>query len=79
MLDTFSLLAQAAPAVGGSITLAIAGGSAAIAIGLIGMGAVQAVARNPTAFGNILTIAILGMALAEAIAIYAFLRAIAGA
>ena len=34
------------------------------------MAAAGAVGRNPTAFGKILTIAIIGMALAEAIAIY---------
>ena len=35
--------------------------------------AAEAVGRNPGAFGNILTISIIGMALAEAIAIYALI------
>ncbi|MFV0415914.1 MAG: ATP synthase F0 subunit C [Chthoniobacterales bacterium] len=62
----------------GSFTLGVAGAGAAIAVGLVGAKAVEAVGRNPGAFGNILTIAIIGMALAEAIAIYALIRAFAG-
>ncbi len=54
-----------------NFALAIAGGAAAIGVGLIGSKAAEAVGRNPTAFGNILTISIIGMALAEAVAIYA--------
>ncbi len=46
---------------------------AAIGIGLIGAKAVEAVGRNPGAFGKVLPLAILGMALAEAIAIYALI------
>jgi len=42
------------------------------------MASAQAVGRNPGAFGKILTIGIIGMALAEAIAIYGFLRALQG-
>ena len=41
------------------------------------MAAAQAVGRNPTASGKILTIGILGMAFAEAIAIYALVAAFA--
>lgn len=52
-------------------TLAIAGAGSAIGVGMIGAKAVEAVGRNPGAFGNILTLGIIGMALAEAIAIYA--------
>ena len=54
-----------------------AGAGAGIGIGLIGFAAAQAVGRNPGAFGNILTISIIGMALAEAIAIYALVLAFA--
>lgn len=54
-----------------SLTLAIAGAGSAIGVGMIGAKAVEAVGRNPGAFGNILTLGIIGMALAEAIAIYA--------
>ena len=64
--------------INGSFTLGVAGAGAAIAIGMTGFAAAQAVGRNPGAFGNILTISIIAMALAEAIAIYAFLQAIGG-
>ena len=60
----------------GFFSLGMAGLGAGIGVGLVGLGATQAVGRNPTAFGNILTIAIIGMALAEAIAIYGLLMAI---
>ncbi|MDA0812084.1 MAG: ATP synthase F0 subunit C [Verrucomicrobia bacterium] len=69
-------LAQASSA-NGSLTLGLAGAGAGIGVGLVGLGATQAVGRNPGAFGNILTIAIIGMALAEAIAIYALILAFA--
>ena len=62
----------------GSFTLGVAGAGAGLGIGLTGFAAAQAVGRNPGAFGNILTIAIIGMALAEAIAIYAFILALQG-
>lgn len=76
--------AAAAPAVApaglaGSFTMGVAGAGAALGVGLIGSKAAEAVGRNPGAFGNILTISIIGMALAEGIAILAFLRALAGA
>ncbi len=75
------IIAEAAAAAGGitgSFTLAIAGAGAAIGIGMVGAKAVEAVGRNPGAFGKVMTLAILGMALAEAIAIYALIRAFAG-
>ena len=57
------------------ITGSIQGGlgclSAAIAVGLVGSKAVEAVGRNPGASGKILVQGILGMALAEAVAFYA--------
>jgi len=62
--------------IGGSITLALAGALAALAIGLIGAKGVEAIGRNPGAFGKVLTFGIIAMALAEAIAIYALLMAL---
>lgn len=44
---------------------------AAAGVGLVGMKAVEAVGRNPGASGKILVQAIIGMALAEAVAFYA--------
>jgi len=48
---------------------------AAIGVGLVGMKAAEAVGRNPGASGKILVQAILGMALAEAVAFYALFLA----
>ena len=79
MIDTINLLAQAAPAVdtvkylGPTFALGVAGLGSAIGVGLVGAKAAEAVGRNPGAFGNVLTISIIGMALAEAIAIYALI------
>lgn len=76
-----TLIAEAATAaagVSGNIGLAIAGAGAAIGIGMIGAKAVEAVGRNPGASGKVLTLAIIGMALAEAIAIYASIMTIIG-
>jgi len=42
-----------------------------IGVGLIGLGALQALGRNPEARGPIMTNMILGIAFAEAVAIYA--------
>ena len=45
---------------------------AAIGVGLISSKAVEAVGRNTGAFGNILTLGIIAMALAEGLGILAF-------
>ncbi len=81
-MDVLPMVAAEAAAAGGGIsgsfTLGIAGGAAAIGVGMVGAKAAEAVGRNPTAFGSILTIGIIGMALAEAIAIYALILAFQG-
>ena len=64
--------APAAVGISGNIVGAFAGFGAAIAVGLIGSKAAEAVGRNPGAFGNILTLSIIGMALAEGLGIIAF-------
>ena len=60
--------------VDGNIQMAIQGGlgcfAAAIGVGMVGMKAVEAVGRNPSAAGKILVQGLLGMALAEAVAFY---------
>ena len=81
LLTLIPLLAQAATTVaaeggksiGPTIALAFAGLGGAIGVGMVGAKAAEAVGRNPGAFGQILTISIIGMALAEAIAIYALI------
>lgn len=76
------VIAAEAAAVAGGITgnlgLAIAGAGAAIGIGMIGAKAVEAVGRNPGASGKVLTLSIIAMALAEAIAIYALITTLIG-
>jgi F-type H+-transporting ATPase subunit c len=76
------VIAAEAAAVAGGVTgnlgLAVAGAGAAIGIGMIGAKAVEAVGRNPGASGKVLTLSIIGMALAEAIAIYALIMTLIG-
>lgn len=55
--------------------IAIGGIGPAIGIGLIGMKAMEALGRNPEASGRILPAMLLGMAFAEAIAIYSLILA----
>ncbi len=52
------------------ITIAIGGIAPAISIGFIGMKAMEAIGRNPEAAGKLFVPMLLGMAFAEAIAIY---------
>jgi F-type H+-transporting ATPase subunit c len=47
-----------------------------IGIGLLTSGATQAIARQPEASGDVRTVFIIGLALAEALALYAFVIAI---
>jgi F-type H+-transporting ATPase subunit c len=64
--------------VSGGLIIAIGGQMAALAIGLIGMKAMEAIGRNPEATGRILPAMLLGMAFAEAIAIYSLIFAFIG-
>ncbi len=52
------------------LTIAIGGIGPALGIGLIGMKAMEGIGRNPEAAGKIFVPMLLGMAFAEAIAIY---------
>lgn len=58
-----------------AFAIAIGGIAPAFAIGLIGMKAMEAIGRNPEASGKIFTPMLIGMAFAEAIAIYALVIA----
>lgn len=58
------------------LTMAIGGITPAIAIGLIVAKAMEAIGRNPEATSKIQTNMILGVAFAEAIAIYALVVAL---
>lgn len=57
------------------LTIAIGAIFPALAIGLIGSRAMEAIGRNPDASNKILPPMLLGMAFAEAIAIYALVIA----
>ncbi len=57
-------------------TIALGGAIPALAIGLITTKAVESIGRNPEAAGDIRTSMILGMAFAEAIAIYSLVIAL---
>lgn len=61
--------------VSGGLIVAIGGLTPALAIGFIGSKAVEAIGRNPEASGKILPAMLLGMAFAEAIAIYSLILA----
>ena len=59
----------------GGLIVAIGGLGPGLGIGLIGMKAMEALGRNPEASGRILPAMLLGMAFAEAIAIYSLVIA----
>jgi len=62
---------QAARALAAGLAIGFGAIGPGIGIGLLMMGALQAMGRNPDASGNIQTNMILGVAFTEAIAIYA--------
>ncbi len=66
--ETMVLLAKA-------LAIGIGGLGPAIGIGLIGNAAMSGIGRNPEASGKIFVPMLLGMAFAEAIAIYALIVA----
>lgn len=65
-------------AVNGGLFVALGGMLPALAIGFIGAKAMEAIGRNPEAQSKILPAMLLGMAFAEAIAIYALILAFVG-
>jgi len=67
---------HAAKAIGAAIAIGIGGLGPGIGIGLAVRGAMEAIGRNPEAAGDVRATMIVGAALAEAIAIYAFVIAI---
>lgn len=56
----------------GNIAIGLVGLGAAIGVGLAASKAAEAIGRNPGAFGKVFTTALIGMALAEGLAILAF-------
>lgn len=62
--------------ISGGLVIALGGMTPAIAIGMIGAKAMEAIGRNPEASGKIFVPMLISMAFAEAIAIYALLLAL---
>lgn len=61
--------------ISGGLIVALGGIVPALAVGLIGAKAMEALGRNPEASGRILPAMLLAMAFAEAIAIYSLILA----
>lgn len=59
----------------GGLVVALGGMLPALAIGLIGYKAMESIGRNPESSGRVLPAMLLGMAFAEAIAIYSLILA----
>ena len=68
--------AAAVQYMGAALAIGLGALGPAIGIGLAVRGAMEALGRNPEAAGDIRTTMIIGAALAEAVAIYAFVIAI---
>lgn len=62
----------------GGLIVAIGGIGPALGVGFIGAKAMEAIGRNPDASSKILPAMLLGMAFAEAIAIYSLILAFTG-
>ena len=60
----------------GGLIIAIGGIGPALGVGFIGAKAMEAIGRNPEASGKLLPAMLLGMAFAEAIAIYGLVVAL---
>lgn len=61
--------------ISGGLIIALGGMLPALAVGLIGAKAMEAIGRNPESSGRILPAMLLAMAFAEAIAIYSLILA----
>lgn len=70
------VLVRVAQELAPAITIAFGSLGPALAIGLIGKGAMEAIGRNPEASDKIQTLLILTVAFAEAIAIYSLVMAL---
>ena len=69
------ILAEMTGNVAVGLSVGLAGLGSAIGVGLVGAKASEAVGRNPTSFGKVIVLAVLGMSLAEAIVFYALFLA----
>lgn len=62
----------------GGIVIALGSLGPGIGVGLIGMKAMEAIGKNPDAYGKVFSAMLIGMAFAEAIAIYSLLVVFTG-
>jgi F-type H+-transporting ATPase subunit c len=69
--EAYMLLAQAIKYLGAGLAIGIGALGPGIGVGLVVLGALQAIGRNPDAQGQLQTVMFIGIAFAEAIAIYA--------
>lgn len=67
---------NAVPYIGAALAIGLGAIGPGIGLGLAVKGAMEAIGRNPEAVGDIRATMIIGAALAEAVAIYAFVIAI---
>ncbi len=67
---------ESAQVLGAALAIAVGGLGPGLGIGMAVRGAMEALGRNPEAEGAIRTTMIIGAALSEAVAIYAFVTAI---
>jgi F-type H+-transporting ATPase subunit c len=67
---------HAAKALGAALAIGLGAIGPGLGIGIAVRGAMEAIGRNPEAIGDIRTTMIIGAALSEAVAIYAFVIAI---
>lgn len=73
--ETFTSLAQAIKFLGAGLAIGAGAIGPGIGVGLVVLGALQAIGRNPDAQGQLQTVMFIGIAFAEAIAIYALVIA----
>ncbi len=66
------MLAAEALTLNGNIAVALVGLGGALGVGMTAAKASEAIGRNPGAFGKIFLVGIIGMALAEGLAILTF-------
>jgi F-type H+-transporting ATPase subunit c len=69
--ETFASLAEAIKYLGAGVAIGAGAIGPGIGVGLVVLGALQAIGRNPDAQGQLQTVMFIGIAFAEAIAIYA--------
>lgn len=76
MEPTTGLSPEVVKMIAAAATIAIGAIAPALAIGMIGAKGLEAIGRNPEAAGKVQTSMVLGLAFAEAIAIYALVIAL---